>query len=131
MTDKKIFTETFFSWAAENKLKSKDIAKELGKSQVIISNWRSKGVPKGAEYACNAYMDKMARGGVVLSIETAQETMQEKLDGMRQMFSVSDMQEDEKIKMAFVAGLDVGASLNITSATIAAQAIIGFEEGVK
>ena len=59
MSQNKDFTEFFFSWAASNGLSSRDIAEELGKSQVVISNWRSKCTPKGQEYACRAYMDKV------------------------------------------------------------------------
>ncbi len=60
MTDEQTFTEFFFGWAKDNGLKSSDIAQELGKSQVVVSNWRSKSVPKNHEYACRAYMNKVA-----------------------------------------------------------------------
>ena len=60
MSDNKDFTERFFSWAKSEGLESKDIAKELGKSQVVVSNWRSKGVPPNHYYACNAFVSKRA-----------------------------------------------------------------------
>ncbi len=52
------FTETFFEWASSRGLGSKEIAKELGKKQILVSNWRSRGVPKNHQYACNAMMVK-------------------------------------------------------------------------
>ena len=60
MSDNKDFTERFFSWAKDEGLESKDIAKELGKSQVVVSNWRSKLLPPGHRYAAQAFMDKVA-----------------------------------------------------------------------
>ena len=61
MTEVSDFTKEFFSWAEDNGLSSQDIADELGSSRVVVSNWRSKLVPKGKEYACRAFMDKVAR----------------------------------------------------------------------
>ena len=61
MTHTAEFTNIFFGWAKDNKLSSQDIADELGSSRVVVSNWRSKLVPKGKEYACRAFMDKVAR----------------------------------------------------------------------
>lgn len=55
------FTKKFFAFAKANGLSSRDIAKELGKTQVVVSNWRSKSTPKSQEYACRAYMDKIVR----------------------------------------------------------------------
>jgi len=60
MADKKEFTELFFSWAKSKRLKTSDIAKELGKNPVVVSNWRGKGLPPNHEYACRAYMSKVA-----------------------------------------------------------------------
>jgi len=60
MKDNKDFTEFFFSWAKSKGLKSSDIAKELGKSQVVVSNWRSKSIPPNHKYACRSYMNKVA-----------------------------------------------------------------------
>jgi hypothetical protein len=129
MSDKDTFTDRFFAWAKEHGFSSRDIANELGKSRVVISNWRAKGTPKGAEYACTAFMEKVARGKNILSVETAQDAMQTKLDGMRSMLNASTMAEGEKMRLMFVAGLDVGASLGIHSSTITAQAIVNFEGG--
>ena len=61
MTDVSDFTKEFFSWASEQGLSSQDIADELGSSRVVVSNWRSKSTPKGKEYACRAFMDKVKR----------------------------------------------------------------------
>ena len=61
MTDNTDFTKTFFDWAKNEGLSSQDIADELGKSRVVISNWRSKGTPVGHYYACRSYMEKVAR----------------------------------------------------------------------
>jgi hypothetical protein len=55
------FTESFFKWAEENGFSSQDIADELGASRVVVSNWRSKGLPRIHNYACRAYMDKVKR----------------------------------------------------------------------
>jgi len=61
MTTLTDFTVSFFKWAEDNGLSSQDIADELGSSRVVVSNWRSKSTPKGKEYACRAFMDKVAR----------------------------------------------------------------------
>ena len=61
MTTLTDFTVSFFKWASEQGLSSQDIADELGSSRVVVSNWRSKSLPKGKEYACRAFMDKVAR----------------------------------------------------------------------
>ena len=61
MTGTNHFTEFFFNWAANEGFSSQDIADELGKSRVVVSNWRSKGVPKGHFYACRAYIEKVDR----------------------------------------------------------------------
>jgi hypothetical protein len=74
-------------------------------------------------------MEKVARGKNIISVETAQDAMQTKLDGMRSMLNASTMAEGEKMRLMFVAGLDVGASLGIHSSTITAQAIVNFEGG--
>jgi len=58
MEDNTNFTETFFEWASSHGLGSKEIAEELGKKQILVSNWRSRGVPKNHQYACNAMMVK-------------------------------------------------------------------------
>jgi len=55
------FTVSFFKWASEQGLSSQDIADELGASRVVVSNWRSKSLPRIHHYACRAYMDKVAR----------------------------------------------------------------------
>ena len=65
MSDNKDFTELFFSWAKCQELNSNDIANELGKAQAVVSNWRSRGVPKGHQYACQAYMDKVAWRAII------------------------------------------------------------------
>jgi len=52
------FTETFFAWASSRDLGSKEIAEELGKKQILVSNWRSRGVPKNHQYACHSMMVK-------------------------------------------------------------------------
>lgn len=130
MSDKTPFTLVFFQWAADHGIKSNDIAKELGKSRINISNWRSKSLPKGQEYACRSFMEKVARGKNILSVETAQEAMQVKLDGITGLLSLSEKPEAHKLKMAFIAGLDAGAELGVKSMTITAKAIVGFgEEG--
>ena len=61
MTEVSDFTKEFFQWASKQGLSSQDIANELGSSRVVVSNWRSKSLPKGKEYACRAFMDKVAR----------------------------------------------------------------------
>jgi hypothetical protein len=55
------FTDMFFYWAEANNFSSQDISDELGASRVVISNWRSKGVPRIHHYAIRAYIDKVAR----------------------------------------------------------------------
>ena len=55
------FTDMFFYWAAKNGFSSQDIADELGASRVVVSNWRSKCVPKIHHYAIRAYIDKVQR----------------------------------------------------------------------
>ena len=55
------FTDMFFYWAAANNFSSQDIADELGASRVVVSNWRSKCVPKIHHYAIRAYIDKVQR----------------------------------------------------------------------
>jgi len=55
------FTVSFFKWASEQGLSSQDIADELGASRVVVSNWRSKSLPRIHHYAINAYMDKVKR----------------------------------------------------------------------
>jgi len=52
------FTETFFKWASSQGINSKEIAKELGKKQILVSNWRSRGIPKNHQYACLMLMNK-------------------------------------------------------------------------
>lgn len=54
------FTQKFFQWAANNDLKTKDIAEELGRTPVVVSNWRSKSIPLSQHYACKAFMSKVA-----------------------------------------------------------------------
>ncbi len=55
------FTDMFFYWAAANNFSSQDIADELGASRVVVSNWRSKCVPKIHHYGIRAYIDKVQR----------------------------------------------------------------------
>ena len=52
------FTDTFFNWLDKNNLKPRNIAEDLGNSTQTISSWRSKGIPKGKEFACRAVMTR-------------------------------------------------------------------------
>jgi hypothetical protein len=58
------FTTKFFVWAEKNGFSSQDISDELGASRVVVSNWRSKGLPKIHHYAVKAYMDKVKRAKI-------------------------------------------------------------------
>lgn len=52
------FTKQFFNWLDDNDLKPKNIADDLSNSTQTISSWRSKGIPKGKEFACRAVMER-------------------------------------------------------------------------
>ena len=54
----KTFTEYFFDWAADRQMISRDIAADLGKQLNVVSNWRSKGIPKSQHPACQMLMNK-------------------------------------------------------------------------
>ena len=54
----KTFTEYFFDWATERQMISRDIASELGKKLNVVSNWRSKGIPKSQHHACQMLINK-------------------------------------------------------------------------
>ncbi len=69
MTDaleNKAFTEKFFAFAKENGFSSQDIADEMGKTRVVISNWRSKSCPLHHRYACQAFMDRVEMKKILL-----------------------------------------------------------------
>ncbi len=51
-------TVEFFTWLDASGLKPKDVADDLGNGWQTVSSWRSKGVPKGKQLACQAVMDK-------------------------------------------------------------------------
>jgi predicted transcriptional regulator len=61
MTYAASITKIFFGWAKDNGLSSQDIADELGASRVVVSNWRSKLIPRIHHYAIKAYMEKKKR----------------------------------------------------------------------
>jgi hypothetical protein len=63
------FNELLFSFAKEHGFSSQDIADEMGKTRVVISNWRSKCTPPGHRYACQAFMDNVLLRKIVLKEE--------------------------------------------------------------
>ena len=62
----KEFSELFFAFAKDNGFSSQDIADEMGKTRVVVSNWRSKCTPANHRYACQAFMDRVELKKILL-----------------------------------------------------------------
>jgi hypothetical protein len=67
--DNKAFTEKFFAFAKEHGFSSQDIADEMGKSRVVVSNWRSKCTPPNQRYGCQAFMDNVEMRKILVKEE--------------------------------------------------------------
>jgi len=52
------FTGNFFKWADKNSIHKDYIASFLDKGIQTISNWKSSGIPKSQQLACQALMDR-------------------------------------------------------------------------
>lgn len=62
-----------------------------------------------------------------MNVDSLAKMMRDKFTTLRIMFKASSMDEDEKIRMAYIAGLDVGSGVGRMADTAACLAICRFE----